>query len=123
MLEYLSRQNTLIVKKEFDMDIYILQAEISKTLAHPLRLALLNILKDGEKPVSELVGIIGTSQSNISQHLALMRQRQMVKTRKNGSSVYYRVANPKISQACDIMREVLMEQLNQKHEIAKNYSQ
>ncbi len=113
----------MIAKKEFDMNIYILQAEISKTLAHPLRLALLHILKDGEKTVSELVGIIGASQSNISQHLALMRQRQIVKTRKTGSSVYYQVANPKISQACDIMQEVLREQLNQKQEIVNNYSE
>jgi len=123
MLEYSNRQGKLMIKKEFDMTIYNLQAEISKTLAHPLRIALLHTLKDGEKTVNELVEILNASQSNISQHLALMRQRQMVKTRKNGSSVYYRVANPKISQACDIMREVLMEQLNQKHEIAKNYSQ
>lgn len=112
-----------MIKKEFDMTIYNLQAEISKTLAHPLRIALLHTLKDGEKTVNELVEILNASQSNISQHLALMRQRQMVKTRKNGSSVYYRVANPKISEACDIMREVLLEQLSQKHEIAKNYSQ
>jgi len=112
-----------MVDKEFDMTIYNLQAEISKTLAHPLRIALLHTLKEEEKTVNELVEILNASQSNISQHLALMRQRQMVKTRKNGSSVYYRVANPKISQACDIMREVLMEQLSQKHEIAKNYSQ
>jgi len=111
-----------MARKEFDMTIYNLQAEISKTLAHPLRLALLHILKDGEKMVNELVDILNASQSNISQHLALMRQRQIVKTRKQGSSVYYRVANPKISQACDTMREVLMEQLGQKHEIAKNYS-
>jgi DNA-binding transcriptional ArsR family regulator len=99
-----------------------LQAEISKTLSHPLRLALLHVLKDGEKTVNELVDILGASQSNISQHLALMRQRQIVKTRKEGSAVYYRVSSPKISQACDIMREVLMEQLVQKQEVAKNYS-
>jgi DNA-binding transcriptional ArsR family regulator len=111
-----------MAKKEFDMTIYEMQAEISKTLAHPLRIALLHILKDGEKTVNELVEILGASQSNISQHLALMRQRQIVKTRKEGSAVYYRVSSPKISQACDIMREVLMEQLVQKQEVAKNYS-
>ena len=122
MLEYSNKQVNLMVKKEFDMTIYDLQAEISKTIAHPLRIAILHVLKDGEKTVNELVDIIGASQSNISQHLALMRQRQIVKTRKAGSSVYYRVANPKISQACDTMREVLMEQLNQKQKIAKNYS-
>jgi ArsR family transcriptional regulator, virulence genes transcriptional regulator len=122
MLEYSKEQEHSMAKKEFDMTIYNLQAEISKTLAHPLRIAILHTLKDGEKTVNELVNIINASQSNISQHLALMRQRQIVKTRKSGSSVYYRVANPKISIACDTMREVLMEQLNQKHEIAKNYS-
>jgi DNA-binding transcriptional ArsR family regulator len=105
---------------EFDMTIYELQAEISKTLAHPLRLAILHNLKNGEKSVSELTQTIGASQSNISQHLAIMRQRDIVKTRKEGSNIYYRLSNPKISQACDTMREVLLEQLNQKREIIKN---
>ncbi len=107
---------------EFDMTIYELQAEISKTLAHPLRLAILHNLKNGEKSVSELTQTIGASQSNISQHLAIMRQRDIVKTRKEGSNIYYRLSNPKISQACDTMREVLLEQLNQKREIIKNLS-
>lgn len=104
-----------------DMTIYELQAEVSKTLAHPLRLAILHNLKDGEKTVNDLTEITGASQSNVSQHLAIMRQRQIVKTRKSGSNIYYRVASPKISQACDMVREVLMEQLSQKQEIAKNH--
>jgi DNA-binding transcriptional ArsR family regulator len=62
------------------------------------------------------------SQSNVSQHLALMRQRQIVKTRKSGVSIYYSVSNPKISQACDMIREVLLDQLRQKQELASNYS-
>jgi ArsR family transcriptional regulator, virulence genes transcriptional regulator len=106
---------------KFDMTIYQLQAEVSKTLANPLRLAILHCLKDGEKTVNDLAETIGVSQSNVSQHLALMRQREIVKTRKAGSNIYYRVASPKISQACDIMRQVLLEQLSQKQEIARNY--
>jgi DNA-binding transcriptional ArsR family regulator len=94
------------------------QAEISKTLAHPIRLAILHTLKDGEKTVNELTQTIGASQSNISQHLALMRQRQIVKTRKDGSNVYYRVASPKISKACDMVRAVLLEQISNKNKIA-----
>jgi DNA-binding transcriptional ArsR family regulator len=121
MLEYSSERVTFMAKPEFDMTIYTLQAKISKTLAHPLRIAILHCLKDGEKTVNELTETIGASQSNISQHLALMRQREIVETRKVGSSIYYRVASPKISQACDIMREVLLEQLNKKQEIAKTY--
>jgi len=109
-------------KASFDMTIYELQAEISKTLANPTRLAILHLLKDGEKTVNEITQTLNVSQSNVSQHLAIMRQRQIVKTRKAGSTVYYRVSSPKISQACNMVREVLLEQLNQKHEIAKTYT-
>ena len=108
--------------KNFDMTIYHLQSEVSKTLANPLRLAILHCLKGGEKTVNELAETLGVSQSNVSQHLALMRQREIVTTRKEGSNVYYSVASPKISQACDMVREVLMEQLARKQEIAKNFS-
>jgi ArsR family transcriptional regulator, virulence genes transcriptional regulator len=104
---------------KLDMKIYELQAEVSKTMAHPLRLAILHSLKDGEKTVNQLTELSGASQSNVSQHLALMRQRDIVLTRKEGSNIYYRVASPKISQACDMVREVLLEQLSQKQEFAK----
>jgi len=122
MLEYSNARENSMAKTEFDMTIFELQAEISKTLAHPLRLAILHYLKDGEKTVSDLTEKFCASQSNISQHLALLRQRQIVKTRKAGSTVYYRLASPKIGQACDMVREVLLEQLSQKQEIAKAYA-
>ncbi len=108
-----------MAKEGFDMTIYEMQAEISKTMAHPIRLAILHFLRDGEKTVNEIVQTIGASQSNVSQHLALMRQRQIVRTRKSGSTIFYRVSSPKISQACDMVREVLVEQLGNKQEIAK----
>ncbi len=122
MLEYSNEQEPKLEKPQLDMTIYEMQAEISKTLAHPIRLAILHQLKVGEKTVNELTEIIGASQSNVSQHLAILRQRQIVKTRKDGATVFYRVSSPKISQACDMVREVLLEQLNQRKEIAKSYS-
>lgn len=121
MLEYSNTKAQKLAPK-LDTTIFELQAEISKTLAHPTRLAILHSLKDGEKTVNELAQTVGASQSNVSQHLALMRQRQIVKTRKDGANIYYRVASLKISQACDMVREVLMEQLKQRQEIAKSYS-
>ena len=121
MLKYSNLKEKSITKANFDITLYELQAEISKTLAHPLRIAILHYLKDGERTVNDLTQTLGASQSNISQHLALLRQRQIVKTRKEGSTVYYRVASPKISQACDMVREVLIEQLSQKQEIAKSF--
>jgi ArsR family transcriptional regulator, virulence genes transcriptional regulator len=122
MLEYSDKQVTEMTKPTFDMTIFEMQAEISKTIAHPLRIAIIHSLRDGEKTVNELTEKLGASQSNISQHLAIMRQRQIVKTRKVGSTVFYRVANHKISQACDMVREVLIEQLSQKQEMAKTFS-
>jgi ArsR family transcriptional regulator, virulence genes transcriptional regulator len=122
MLRYSNMCEKAMPKQNFDMTIYKLQAEVSKIMAHPIRLAILHSLKDGEKTVNELVEIVGASQSNVSQHLALMRQREIVETRKDGSNIYYRVSSPKISQACDMVREVLLEQLSRKQEIANKYS-
>jgi ArsR family transcriptional regulator, virulence genes transcriptional regulator len=121
MLEY-SKEHNVTETPKVDMTVYELQAEISKTLANPIRLAILHSLRDGEKTVNELGPLLGVRQSNLSQHLAVLRQRGIVKTRKQGASIFYRVFNPKINQACDMVREVLMDQLRQKQELASNYS-
>ena len=118
MLEYSKVQG---MEEKTDKTIFRLQAAISKTMANPLRVAILYHLKSGEKTVNQLADLAGASQSNVSQHLALLRQRDLVTTRKTGSSVYYSVASPKISQACDMIREVLWEQLRQKQELASKY--
>lgn len=120
MLEY-SKEQAMTEKPKIDMTIYNLQANISKTLANPIRLAILHILRDGEKSVNELTDILGISQSNLSQHLALMRQVDIVKTRKQGTTIFYSVTNPKINQACDMVREVLIDQLRQRQELVSNY--
>ena len=120
MLEY-SKEQAMAEKPKIDMTIYNMQAGISKTLANPIRLAILHTLRNGEKSVNELTDILGISQSNLSQHLALMRQVGILKTRKQGTSIYYCVVNPKINQACDIVREVLLDQLRQKQEFAISY--
>ncbi len=122
MLEYSNTQEVTMPKSNFDMTIYELQAEISKTLAHPIRLAILHTLKDGERTVNDLTETLGASQSNISQHLALLRKAQIVQTRKAGATVYYRLSSPKISQACNMVREVLLEQLGKRQEIAETYT-
>jgi ArsR family transcriptional regulator len=108
-------------QNKIDMTIYNMQAEISKTLANPIRLAILHTLKDGEKSVNELTDILGVSQSNLSQHLAIMRQKGIVATRKQGTSIFYHVTDPQINIACDTMREVLINQLKRRQELAKKY--
>jgi len=118
MLEYSKVRD---MAEKVDTKIFRLQAAISKTMANPLRVAILYYLKSGEKTVNQLAEIVGASQSNVSQHLSILRQRELVTTRKIGSSVYYSVTSPKISQACDMIREVLWEQLRQKQELVKSY--
>lgn len=95
-----------------------LHAEICKTLGSPIRIQILNLLQDREKTVGELAEGLDLKQANVSQHLAVLRQRQVVTTRKEGTSIYYRVSNPKIIRACRLMREVLIEQLKETQKLA-----
>jgi len=96
-----------------DDQVYALHASVCQTLANPTRLKILNALRDQEIPVAELARRTGTSMPNLSQHLAILRQRRVVATRRQGVTIYYRIANPKILQAFDIMRDVLFEQLSE----------
>lgn len=91
--------------------LYDLHASVCQILANPTRLKILDALRDGEATVAELARRVGASLPNLSQHLALLRARQVVVTRREGQTIHYRLANPKILRAFDIMREVLFEQL------------
>ncbi|MCX8126498.1 MAG: metalloregulator ArsR/SmtB family transcription factor, partial [Dehalococcoidia bacterium] len=87
--------------------LFRLQADICKTLADPTRLMILHELRGGEMSVGQIVKRLGLPQSNVSRHLAVLRQREIVRARRDGTTVYYRLASPKIGQACDLVREVL----------------
>jgi ArsR family transcriptional regulator len=97
--------------------LFELQSEVCKTLASPKRLEILNALKDGEKTVSELVEILGVPKANVSQHLAVMRHKGILKSRRDGVNIFYSVANPKVIQACVLMREVLTEQMQERSKL------
>jgi ArsR family transcriptional regulator len=94
--------------------LFELQAEVCKTLASPKRLEIINTLKTGERTVTDLVNILGVSKANVSQHLALMRHKGILSSRREGVNIYYRVANPKVIEACTLMRDVLTEQMKEK---------
>ena len=97
--------------------LYELQSEVCKTLASPKRLEILNALKEGEKTVGELVEILGVPKANVSQHLAVMRLKGILKSRREGVSIYYRISNEKVTQACMLMREVLTEQMKERSKL------
>lgn len=93
-----------------DKSLFEMQAEICKTLTNPKRIEILNTLDNVEKTVTELVAALGASKANVSQHLAVMRHKGILATRREGVNIYYRVANPKVIAACTLMKEVLYEQ-------------
>lgn len=102
-----------------DKRIFEMHAEICKIFTNPKRLEIISLLRDGEKTVSELAELAGLNQANISQHLTVLRQNNVVATKREGANIYYKIANPKILQASDLMREVLLEKLVESEKIAK----
>ncbi len=102
--------------------IYEIHADICKTLGNPKRIEILNALGNKELSVGELVKILGISPANVSQHLAVMRQKGILTARRNGNNIFYRVSNPKVILACGLMREVLLEKLKEGQKIVKRFS-
>jgi len=81
-------------------------ARALKAISHPLRLKILCIVGDQEVCVQDIVEAVGTSQSNISQHLAILRDKGVLTTRKDANRVFYRVADQRTLQLIVMMREV-----------------
>jgi DNA-binding transcriptional ArsR family regulator len=95
------------MNKLIDKDEDILQAAMAiKAIAHPLRLKILCILGDQEFSVQDIVEHVGTSQSNISQHLAILRDKAVLTTRKDANRVFYRICDPRTIKLVGMMREV-----------------
>ena len=92
------------MKKE---SFYNLHAEMSKTLSNPRRQAILDTIRSDEMTVSELIKNTGISQANLSQHLAILRSKGVVNTRRDGNNIYYSLSNIKIIKAYDLISEVL----------------
>ena len=106
------------MERELEQQLYRLQAELCQTLADPTRLELLYLLRDGPKAVKELVELLGQRQAKVSQHLALLRQRAIVRAERVSNVVYYSLADERILDACHITREILLQQLTQQGTLA-----
>lgn len=101
--------------------IYVLHAQILKTLAQPTRLMILDHLHSGEKSVGELTKLLGLPQANVSQHLAVLRAQDVVATRREGNTVFYSLVDPKIVQACDMFHEYLAERMKNSQAFASRF--
>ena len=87
------------------------KAEFFKALAHPLRITIIDVLRSGEIGVNELSVRLGVEQTTLSQQLAILRNRNIVLGRKNGSNVFYSVRDPGIFRLLDVAREIFNNHL------------
>ncbi len=87
------------------------KAELFKALAHPARIRILELLRSGERTVSELQTLLEMESSTVSQQLALLRARDIVTGRKQGTSVYYRVVDPLIFDLLNVARQIFNNHL------------
>jgi len=87
------------------------KAEFFKALAHPLRIRILDALRDGELGVNELCGRLSVEQSNVSQQLAVLRNRNVVVGRKEGNNVYYSVRDREIFRLLDVAKTIFNNRL------------
>jgi len=101
--------------------IYEMHASVCAALGNSKRIQIIDLLQDGEKTAGLLAQEMGITKSNLSQHLSVMKSKGIVKSRREGVSIYYRIANPKIIIACQLMREVLMEQLENISRLRDDY--
>jgi DNA-binding transcriptional ArsR family regulator len=97
--------------------IFDMQAELCKTMGNAARLQIVHTLREGPKRVSDIVEATDLAQAKVSQHLAILRAYGIVSTQREGKDVIYRIANPKLTRVCDLMREVLAEQANERSEV------
>ncbi len=92
-------------------DIFEIQAELCRAMGSPLRMKIVHLLRTGPLTVNEIASAMKTPQTNISRNLAILRNARVITVQREGTNVVYQVSSPKILSVCDMMREVLSEQI------------
>jgi ArsR family transcriptional regulator len=108
-----SDESKRLLQKIFEM-----QCDICKALGHPLRLAIVDRLKERETSASELISELEISKVNLSKHMALLAHSGIVESRREGRQIFYSLTDPEIQKACAIMRSILYRRLKQGEKLA-----
>lgn len=102
-------------------NLRLFKADIFRALGHPTRIAIVELLRDeGEVPVSAVYDRLGLEQSNVSQHLAVLRSKHLVQTRKEGNQVFYSLRDKIIGEVLDLMRQYFQSHLTESLELMKD---
>ena len=107
----------MLTKRE--LESYKLLAELSKAFADPKRLIIIAELRKGQKSVGDLVRILAIPQAAVSRHLAVLRERGIVDARREGTNVFYSLADPMICEACDIIQRIVMTRIEKNHRLVE----
>jgi ArsR family transcriptional regulator len=89
------------------------KAQVFQALAHPTRVALVEALAAGEQPAGKLIEQLGLEQANASQHLSVLRAKQIVSTRRVGNQVYYALRDPVLAQVLELLRQYFYSHLSE----------
>jgi ArsR family transcriptional regulator len=95
--------------------VYVVKAQLFRTIGHPVRIRVLELLRDGERTVGDLQTQLGLDSSGTSQHLAALRQQGLLESRRAGTSVYYRIRDPRVSQLLAVAKQILTSALSDSH--------
>jgi len=89
------------------------KAEVFQALAHPTRIAVVEALRDGELSAGHLLARLKIEQANLSQHLAVLRAKQIVVSRKEGNQAYYTLRDPVLTRVLDLLKQYFFSQLTE----------
>ncbi len=106
-----------------DKKIYVYHANVCKALGNPIRIEIIEILSESEQSFGALMLQLNIPKSNLSQHLSVMISNGLIVQRKKGVNSFYRLSSEKVAIACRLMREVLVENLNNKISLFINEEQ
>jgi DNA-binding transcriptional ArsR family regulator len=97
--------------------VHQIKADFFKTLSHPARIRVLELLSDGERSVGELIPQVGLEPSHLSQQLSALRRANIVQTRKKGSTVYYTVCDPRIFDLLEVAKKIITSSLTETRDL------
>ncbi len=92
--------------------VYVVKAQLFRVLGHPVRIRILELLNDGERSVGDLQAALSLDSSGTSQHLSALRQQGVLESRRAGTSVYYRIRDPRVSQLLAVAKQLLTSALS-----------
>lgn len=98
------------------------KAEVFSVLAHPTRIHAIEILRDRELPVAAIVELLGVEPANASQHLAILRNKRLVRARKEGNQVFYSLMDPMLTEVLDSMKRYFLTHLDESMEVLRQMS-